>query len=60
MPQESPQHAPKHKLSFKEFENHTEDAWDATDDDLLRAALAKIEMGSSPEQVINQNFVSKQ
>nr|CAB3266833.1 TBC1 domain family member 22B-like [Phallusia mammillata] len=48
---ESPQHAPKHKLSFKEFENHTEDAWDATDDDLLRAALAKIEMGSSPEQV---------
>ena len=32
----------RHKLTFEEFENHTEDAWDATDDDLLRSALAKI------------------
>ncbi|XP_078490292.1 TBC1 domain family member 22B-like [Ciona intestinalis] len=47
----SPQHGPRHKLTFKEFENHTEDAWDATDDDLLRTALAKIELGSSPDQV---------
>ncbi|XP_076803173.1 TBC1 domain family member 22B-like isoform X1 [Clavelina lepadiformis] len=49
---ESPQHAPRHKLTFKEFENHTEDAWDAADDDLLRtAALTNMDMGFSPDQV---------
>nr|XP_039271996.1 TBC1 domain family member 22B-like [Styela clava] len=33
---------PRHKLSFKEFEHHTEDAWDASEDDLLRDAVSKI------------------
>lgn len=32
-----------HKLTFEEFENHTEDAWDDSEDDLLRAALAKLD-----------------
>lgn len=38
----SPSPTPKHKLSFKEFEHHTEDAWDASEDDLLRNAVFKI------------------
>ena len=42
----------RHKLTFEEFENHTEDAWDATEDDLLRNALAKINVGSSYDQVL--------
>lgn len=43
----------RHKLSFKEFESHTNDAWDLTDDDLLRA-LDKVEINkveSNKEQV---------
>jgi len=38
-------------LTFKEFEDHTQDAWDATDDDILGAALAKLKLDSSPDQV---------
>jgi len=34
---------PRHKLTFKEFEDHTDDAWDATDDDLLKT-LQKVEL----------------
>lgn len=41
----------KQKLSFKEFENHTDDAWDATDDDLLRAALEKVELNKVDQQI---------
>lgn len=37
---------PKHKLTFKEFEHHTEDAWDAGDDDLIRDAASKISIHS--------------
>ena len=47
----SAQRVPRHKLTFEEFENHTEDAWDASEDELLRNALAKIKVGSSCAQV---------
>lgn len=40
---------PKHKLTFKEFEHHTEDAWDAADDDLIRDAASKFSI--HPEHV---------
>ena len=50
---------PARKLTFEEFENHTEDAWDATDDDLLRNALAKIKFESSYDQVIYDMFTKK-
>ena len=40
---------PRHKLTFKEFEDHTDDAWDATDDDLLKT-LQKVEL-NKVEQV---------
>ena len=43
------------KLSFEEFENHTEDAWDATEDDLLRAALAKLD-AAGVDQVRTTSF----
>lgn len=45
----------KHKLSFKEFEHHTEDAWDASDDDLLREGIGKIKI--HPEHVMVRRYL---
>lgn len=42
---------PKHKLTFKEFEHHTEDAWDAADDDLIRDAASKISIHADHAKV---------